>query len=215
MDAPETDVTDRVRLYQSDPRGRKRDGRSEEVLEAALRQFEEFGIRRSTMEDVARRVGSSRVTIYRRFASKEALVDAVIAREVGRFLDALDDAVTPFETTDERLIEGFAFTLDYARRHTLLERLLATEPQSILPHLTLEGSPIVGAARDFLAERLGREVEEGNLPPLEVDVVGELLVRLVLSFLLTPATAARLETPEDARRFARRYLTPIVRAVAE
>lgn len=187
----------------------------DQVLEAALRQFEDFGMRRTTMEDVARRVGASRMTIYRRFPSKDALVEAVIAREFERFLEALDAAVAGFPGTDERLVEGFSFTLDYVRGHVLLGRLLATEPESILPHLTTDGGQLVAAGRDFLKERLGREVEEGNLAPLDVEVVGELLTRLVLSFLLTPETAARIETPEEARRFARRYLTPALRVASE
>ena len=37
-----------------------------------------------------------------------------------------------------------------------------------------------------------------------------MVVRLVLSYLLTPDTAAALRTPAQARRFARRYIAPLM-----
>lgn len=191
------------------------DETTERILAAALQQLEEFGLRRSTIEDVARRAGLSRVTIYRRFARKELLVEAVILRELRRFLVQLEQAVDLSKTTEDLLVDGFAFTLEYVRRHTLLNRLLATEPEALVPHLTFDGGPILAIARQFLVERLGQEVREGRLPPLDVEVAGELLVRLVLSFILTPQTALRLDTPAELRRFARRYLAPSLQVTAE
>ena len=188
------------------------DDTTERILAGALAQFEDFGVRRTTMEDVARRGGVSRITVYRRFSTKDALVEAVLLRECAAFFDALDAAVADLPTTDERLVEGFAFTLEFLRAHVLLSRLLATEPVELLPHLTLEAGQILGAAREFLADRLGREVSEGRLAPLDVEVAGELLARLVLSFLLTPESVVRLDRPTDARDFARRHLAPSLHA---
>ena len=59
----------------------------EEVLDAALAQFEDLGIRRSTIEDIARRAGIDRVTVYRRVGSKDDVTQTVIAREVHRMME--------------------------------------------------------------------------------------------------------------------------------
>lgn len=197
-----------LHLALSRPRETEVDETAERILRGALAQFEEFGVRRTTMDDVARRAGMSRITIYRRFSTKAALVEAVLLRECTQFFVALDAVVTELPTTEQRLVEGFAFALEFLRDHTLLNRLLDTEPASLLSHLTLEAAPILSAARMFLAERLLVEVAEGRLPPVDVEVAGELLTRLVLSFLLTPQSVVRLDTPDAARRFASRYLVP-------
>ena len=47
------------------------DETSTRILDAAFELFSRIGIQRSTMEDVARRAGVSRITVYRRFATKE------------------------------------------------------------------------------------------------------------------------------------------------
>jgi len=195
--------------------GAETDETTERLLEAALRQFEDFGLRRTTMEDVARRMGVSRVTIYRRIPGKDALIEAVVLREIRRFFAQLDEAIAAYDTLDDRLVEGFAFSLGYLRSHALFNRLLATEPDTFLPLLTTRGAPVVAAIRRLLGERLGHEVEEGRLPPHDVEIAGELLARLVLSFHLAPDTAANLDDLDDAREFARRYVAPGLRGAAQ
>ena len=95
--------------------------------------MEDFGIRRFTIDDVARRVGISRVTIYRHFPKKDRLVEAALLHELHRFLQDLYSAVAPYETLEERLIEGFVSALTVIRDHRLLNRLLRTEPELMCP----------------------------------------------------------------------------------
>lgn len=188
-----------------------KDGTSQRILEGTLALLEDFGLRRTTLEQVAQRVRMSRATIYRRFASKDVLVRAVLLRELRKFFRAIDDRVSEFDTTEDRLAEGFAFALQFLNEHPLLNRFLRTEPDLLLPHLTVDAGPVLDAARQFLAERLEQEIEQGRLAPVDVQVTGELLARLVLSFFLTPDTAVPLGTPDEARRFARLYLAPALR----
>ena len=192
------------------------DETGERILEAAARQAEDFGMRRFTMEDVARRVGVSRVTVYRYFPRKDRLVEAVLMYELRRFLAAVDAAVAPYETVEERLVEGFVFSVTYLRKHALLNRLLRTEPELILPSLTVKGSPVLEAGREFIAGFATQEAEAGRLALGAKDVQGvsEMLARVVLSFLLTPESALGLRTPAEIRAFAERYLTPILRALS-
>ena len=58
------------------------------ILDAALVEFERHGFRRVALDDVAKRAGVSRTTIYRRFVNRDELVGAVIEREnVALFAD--------------------------------------------------------------------------------------------------------------------------------
>ncbi len=189
---------------------------SERILDAAAEQVEHFGVRRFTLDDVARRLGISRVTIYRYFPKRDALVEAVVLRELHRFLRAIDTAVEPYETLEERLVEGVVFALSYLRGHRLLGRVLRTEPELILPALTVRADRVLAAGREFIAGFALRAAERGGLAlrKEEIEGLSELLARSVLSFVLTPDSVLGMRTDAEVRDFAERYLTPILRTVS-
>lgn len=189
---------------------------AERILAGAIQHAEDFGLRRFTIDDVARRVGVSRVTVYRHFPKKERLVEAVVLHEVHRFLRAIDTAVEPCETLEDKLVEGFVFAMAFLRKHRLLNRLLRTEPELVLPALTVHAEPILAAAREFIAGFARREAQDGKLPLTgqEIDAVSELLARAVLSFVLTPESVLGLRTEAEIRHFADHYLATTLRALS-
>lgn len=205
-----TDLTARLLRAASVPAPEEPDATSEAITDAALRQFELFGLSRSTMDEISRRAKIARVTLYRRFPGKDALIDAVMLRELRRFLADLDAALAPFDDPDDRLVEGFIFVLDAMRGHRLLQRVLESEPETILPNLTVQGSPFIAAARTHLARRLADDLEPDRTPE-DLELVADVVVRLLLSYLLTPQTLVDLDDPDQARRFALRYLRPVLR----
>jgi AcrR family transcriptional regulator len=188
---------------------------SERILAAAAQQVEDFGLRRFTIDDVARRLGVSRVTIYRYFPKRDRLVQAVLLRELHRFFERVGAAVERWPTLEEKLVEGVVFALGYLRRHRLLQRVLRTEPELLLPALTVRGGPVVTAGREFIAGFARAEAEDGRLPltESEIDAVSELLARAVLSFLLTPDSVMGMRTDQHVREFAEHYLAPTLRAL--
>ena len=189
---------------------------SERILDEAVRQAEEFGVRRFTIGEVAQRVGVSRVTVYKYFPGKDQLIQAVLQREMRRFLRDVDAAVAPYETLEERLVEGFVFALGWLRKHRLLNRLLRTDPELIVPNLTVGAGPVLAAGREFIASFARREAADGSLPLSEeqIEGVSELLARAVLSFLLTPDSVLGMRTQAEVRVFAEQYLAPTLQAIA-
>ncbi|GAA2094501.1 TetR/AcrR family transcriptional regulator [Actinomadura alba] len=178
------------------------------ILDAALEQFGTYGLRRVAMEDVARRARVARTTIYRRFAGKEQLVQAVILRECRSFLATIAEAIEDLSTPEDALVEGFVVGLRNARHHPLLSRVLVSEPEAFLPQLSMNGGAVMLAARDVIAERLRLarpDAREDFTTPAEI------LVRVALSLLLVPGGGLVLDDDEAVRAFAREHLTRVLR----
>lgn len=181
------------------------------VLDAALDAFIDFGIRRTSMGEIARRARLSPATLYRRFAQKSDVVQAVGLREVRRFLDAVDRQVDGTAPAEEQLVElSVAFSTGL-RRNKLLQRLITTEPELVLPLLTVHGGPVLELGRDYLAEFLQRLQAGGALPAYDVQPVAELIARVALSMALLPDTTMPTGNTEAARRFAREHIVPLCR----
>jgi AcrR family transcriptional regulator len=168
------------------------------ILDAAL---EAVAAGASTMDDIAARAGVGRVTLFRRFGSKDALLQRLYAREVERFLAQVDAALSEFDDPADRIAEAFVACVREGARHPLL----ATVPPGTVLEVLAAGDPSpLEVGRRFVAARL-----RGTPPTPEA--AADLLVRLALTYVLVPSP---LVDEEGARAFARAYLAPIATASA-
>ncbi len=55
----------------------------EKILKTAIELFFKFGIKRITMDDVAKELGMSKKTIYLYFKEKDDLINSMVSREIG------------------------------------------------------------------------------------------------------------------------------------
>jgi AcrR family transcriptional regulator len=187
---------------------------SSRILRATLEQAELVGIRRTTMEDIARRSGVGRATLYRRFPSKAVLVDALVLAEARRFMEGSAQAHAHADTLEDSLVYGTVFTVTFLREHTLLRKLLRTEPETLLPSLTIDAGAILDYATEYSASLLRADVygTDSTTPAQDrhLRTVAELQTRLTLSFLVTPHTSINLANVDDTRAYVRDFLMPMI-----
>ena len=69
-------------------RRRAPDERPQQILDAALAVFDEEGLDRARLDDIARRAGIAKGTIYLYFPNKEALFREVVRQTIGSRLEA-------------------------------------------------------------------------------------------------------------------------------
>lgn len=180
------------------------------ILDAAFEQFCLIGIRRSSMEDVARRAKVGRVTIYRRFESKDKLVAALLWRETRTAIAKVEAAVKDVADVEERFVEGFVAGMRAVRNHPLLMAMLATEPETALPLLTIKAAGGLELARAFMAQEVRRARDDLGIADNDSEQVAEIFARLTHSLVLTPETCFPLGDDVKTRDFARRHIVPMV-----
>jgi AcrR family transcriptional regulator len=181
------------------------------VLDAAYEQFSRMGVQRSTMEDVARRAGVSRITVYRRFVTKDALVEQVVRREFRRYFDQFLIDIEQAETAADRVVLGFVSSLRAIRRNPLIGGLIAAEPDLVVPTMISDGGRTVATVREFVAGQLRREQLAGTVAQgLDIDHVAEMMVRITASFLAIPSRLVDLDDDEQLAALARRFLVPML-----
>ncbi|MEV6562110.1 helix-turn-helix domain-containing protein [Nocardia sp. NPDC051756] len=208
-------------LTSPDPEALRALGEADEVTErilaAAYEQMAVVGWRRSTVEDVAKRAGLGRATVYRKFPSKTALTEAVVLGEMRKYLAGSAVASGGQRTVADRMAESAAYTVEFLRSHPLVHRLLETEPETILPALTVDAGPLVEAFREFCVNlwrnEFYGETELSAQTLQHLRTVAELHIRIALSFILTKSSAIELDTPDGARHLARHYLAPMLDAL--
>jgi len=178
------------------------------LLDAALAEFTAYGLRRTSMENVAERAGLARSTLYRRFSNKQELVRAVALRQVRGLLVHLVRQVEGLPTVEERLVEAFVAGVQRSRADGLLTRLLESEPDTVLPYFTTHSDVGLELGRSFLAEQLRRS--PGPRVTADPEAAAEVIFRLTSSIMLSPRGYIPLDTDDELRAFARAYLVPLL-----
>ena len=180
---------------------------STEILDAAERVFTQYGARRANVEDVAKAAGVSRSTLYRAFPTKDALLRAVLDREIDEFFDQLEE-LTDGLGPREAIVLAYSAGIGLTREIPLLGRLLETEPEIITGiGGDVHSTTILGSA-DRVARTLRRS---GATMPDDVQlVVAETMLRIAYTYMLQPHGTVDMTDPEAARLYAERYLAPLV-----
>jgi AcrR family transcriptional regulator len=154
------------------------------ILDAAFSSAERVGLGRLTMADVAREARLSRQTVYRYFSSKHDLFMALVIREEEVLFEQLQAAIAPHRELRPAVEAAFRTMLRAMRAHPLLDRVMATEPQELLPYLTVEANPVrdmgVRAMEQVFSERM--EV----VSPMLAHRAAELCSRLITSYAIMP-----------------------------
>jgi AcrR family transcriptional regulator len=161
------------------------DAVTQRIVDIALAEFLSFGLRRARVDDIARKSAISRMTLHRRFPSKQALITAVVLRELRGVVTELTVVMAEQAGVREKLTEGLIFGLKRTRTHPLFSRLLQTEPETIVPYLTLDGGSIITAGVHFMGEHIRQTTPTGAGGP-HLDYAIEAALRLAQSLLLTP-----------------------------
>src|SRR2546423_4683568 len=141
--------------------------RREAILAAALDEFAAQGFAATRLDDVARRAGVAKGTIYLHFRDKEALfqdlIRSVLSPLVG-MLEGIAQADSPLRSLAERIVDVFVEEI-YATRRKDVIRLIITEgprfPNLAEFYYREVLSRVIGAMRALLRRAIDRG-EFGN-----------------------------------------------------
>jgi AcrR family transcriptional regulator len=179
----------------------------ERLLEAAYACVARFGLAKTTVEDVVKESGVSRATVYRVFpGGKDELLHEVVAWEMGRFFGALAEAVAGAPDFASLVEDGLVFAHRAVGEHAVLQKILVTEPERLLPLMTTEQQRPLRFITAYLVPYLEREQRAGRLRPgLDQAAAADFVARMLLSLIGSPGRW-NIDDPTEVRRLVREDL---------
>jgi AcrR family transcriptional regulator len=194
------------------PVGNGRPGRREDLLTAAARRFVAVGIRKTTMEDIAREATAGKATLYRHFSNKDAVIDALLAREADRFARVLDRAVADRPDAGARVEAAFLAGVRFFLEHPVLTKGRDEEPGILLPRITANGGPVVRQGLALFTALIEQGVDAGEFRRVDPPAAAEVVMRLILSYFSFPPMHVRVDDPAEAQAFAHGLVAGALRA---
>ncbi|NDZ95838.1 helix-turn-helix transcriptional regulator [Streptomyces sp. SID6673] len=187
------------------------------ILDSAYDQFCRMGIQRSSLEEVARRAGVTRITIYRKFDTKDTLVEQVVIREFRRYFARFLDDIAGADTVADRVVAGFVSSLRAISDNPLIGGLLETEPTLLIGSIIGIGDngSLLATVRGFVAGQLRSEQQAGTVSAdLDTELAAEMMVRVSASFLTVPSRIIDLDDDVQLADVARQFLVPMLNGPA-
>ena len=187
-------------------------GSEDRYLDAARACILATGWTRTTLTDVARRAGVSRMTIYRTWPDMQTLLADLMTREWGGVVADAASAGTDASPV-RRLSEGVARTVAALRSNDLLRKIVEVDPELLLPYLLQRR----GRSQDNILALLVPLVEagqrDGSVREGDPTVLARSMVLAAHGFTLSAETMADDERPvaaydEQLRLLLERFLAP-------
>jgi AcrR family transcriptional regulator len=154
------------------------------ILEGALRVVARQGVRRLTMGDVSEAAGMSRANLYRFFAGKEALIDALASYEGQRFTEGLEKVIADCPGQPAQAKAVISYYAGYAADHPA-GTVAELDPGFVIDYMRASLPTAGDELRLQLAESLAQApiVTAGVLDP---DELIEVLLRLQATTWVLP-----------------------------
>jgi AcrR family transcriptional regulator len=105
----------------------KEDALRESVIVAAQRLFQQYGLAKVTLEDIAKAIGKGKSTLYYYYKSKEEIFTAVMDREIGEVMVQMAKAVEAATTAEEKLCVFSLTKLQALRKKIALYGIVCKE----------------------------------------------------------------------------------------
>jgi AcrR family transcriptional regulator len=154
------------------------------ILEATYACVARWGLAKTSVEDAAREAKVSRATVYRTFpGGREELISAVVAWAMLEFFIRLYEQVQDATSLEQVMERGIMFAHRSIVEDEVLQRVMQTEPEKLLPTLTFESIRIRQAIADFLVPFLE---QRGVAAGVDLKEAADFLARMVLSYMSAP-----------------------------
>ncbi|MEM9812494.1 MAG: TetR/AcrR family transcriptional regulator [Pseudomonadota bacterium] len=195
---------------------RRKDHRPDEIVAAALEEFNLRGFAGASMARIAKGAGVSRATLYLYFENKEALFLAVAEAAMAGFThDAARKVELDDHTTEETLRALFRqfYAMMTSTKNSALMRILISEGPSMPGLVQAYHEQILRNGRQLLERIIARGLERGELRPCPATRIPQLLIAPAMFFAIHSMVFGELETL-DEEAFAEGHLDIIMRGIA-
>lgn len=157
------------------------------LLDATERCLVRFGIRRTSMTDIARELHVARTTLYRQVGSVEEAVALVASRQLHRVLDDLLAQLSePGGASAGGFVEAVSAAVRFARANPVSRRVLEDEPDLLGSLLARDLRPLARQIADSLVPVVGGAMEAGLIGGGDPFLVAQWLVRVVAVLVVLP-----------------------------
>jgi AcrR family transcriptional regulator len=165
------------------------------ILKAAAEEVAAVGLRRTTLTDVARRAGVSRMTVYREYGDAAALFRALLTESIGEVVFGAEADAADLPTARERVVESVALSVERLAEHPMMRRVLELDPELLLPFVVDRFGSGQRLALKHVRGQLRKGMAEGSVRELDVVPAARLILLTAQSVIFSTRIVEGTSSP--------------------
>src|SRR4051812_33270675 len=166
------------------------------LLDAARDCVLAVGLRRTTLTDVARRAGVSRMTMYRRWPDMATLMADLMTREWSTLAITASASATG-GSARERIVDSIARGVRALRENPMFRRIVELDPEVLIPYLVDRRGSVQDAILAHTITMLIEGAADGSLRVADPRVLARTALLTVHGFVVSAATMTDEVSLED------------------
>lgn len=200
------------------PRWRRRkDARPSEIVEAALDSFVERGFAATRLDDIAKRAGVTKGTLYLYFDSKEELFKAVVRQSVVPILAGAERAVAASQAPTPELLGQFISSFAdnvIGSRVSGIPKLVLAEAANFPDLARFYRSEVIERGMRLVRGLIQRGIDRGEFRRVELEHVFFCVIAPLLIAMLWRHSLGRADkTSLDAHALCRTHVDLLLRGL--
>jgi AcrR family transcriptional regulator len=197
---------------------RRKQARPPEILSAALATFAEKGFAATRMDDIARRAGVTKGTIYLYFESKEAVFKSLVLESIGSAIDAATEAAKHFEGSSADLLRFALRRVGYFLRtsdRVVLPKIIVAEAGNFPELLRFYREAVVDKGLGLFAFAITRGIARGEFRNIDPQHAARLCIAPILLAAFWRTTFAAFDpVPYDLEGLIETHIDVLLRGLA-
>lgn len=160
-------------------------GKLDQILDASIKVFAQYGYKKASMDDIARQVGMTKGNLYFYCRDKQDLYAKSVAHALLRWQTRVRDAVEREADIVDKFVALGTKSYEYLSEEDDLRNIIIRDPaiQALTP--SEERFPSIGEASfAMLREILAQAVKEKAFRPVDVDAVAGFLYSIYCMFII-------------------------------
>jgi AcrR family transcriptional regulator len=161
------------------------------LLDAAMECVLAVGVRRTTLSDIARTAGVSRMTLYRRFPDVRGMLSSLITREFGKILADAGAAASGEPTARDQLVVASVHTIRALAANPLMHAVIERDAELLLPYIMERVGTSQRMTEDYLRVQLAAGQADGSIRTADPGVQARTIFLLLQPYVFTirPSTS--------------------------
>jgi len=197
---------------------RRKLARPNEILDAAVAVFAEKGFAAARMEDIARKAGVTKGTIYLYFEGKEDVFKSLVRESLGQTITTNVASARQFEGPSSELIRmvlGAIGSLVLTSDRIVLPKIIISEAGNFPELARFYREEVVDRGLALMTGIVERGIARGEFRKLPADHVARLCITPILFIVLWSTTFARFDkTPMDVSALVATHIDVLLKGLA-